>query len=124
MAEYVEEVNSVWGIDPTAAGRAREEVQLHEGREKFVLAGNLSEKEAVMHLTRHGLYRRPDQCKYRFRLVTRAAAFRVGLHDAAQVVARRLQLQLPRCQHPSATRSQFVGAAPLFAKNRSARLLP
>ena len=33
MAEYAEEVNSVWGIDPTAAGRAREEVQLHESRE-------------------------------------------------------------------------------------------
>ena len=37
-----------------------DDTQLHEGREKFVLAGNLSEKEAVMHLTRHGLYRRPD----------------------------------------------------------------
>ena len=33
MAEYVEEVNTVWGIDPTAAGRAGEEVQLHESRE-------------------------------------------------------------------------------------------
>ena len=33
MPGYVEEVNRVWGLDPAAAREAREDRQLHEGRE-------------------------------------------------------------------------------------------
>ena len=33
MPEYIEEMNRVWGIDPTAARGAREEMQLRESRE-------------------------------------------------------------------------------------------
>ena len=33
MPGYVEEMNRVWGIDPTAASEAGEDRQLHAGRE-------------------------------------------------------------------------------------------
>ena len=37
-----------------------DDTQLHEGNQTFTMAGSNSEKEMVLHMTRHGLFRRSD----------------------------------------------------------------
>ena len=37
-----------------------EDTQLKEGNKTLTMAGNLSEKQMIIHMTRHGLYRRAD----------------------------------------------------------------